>query len=392
MSDSLQYFRHMDHTIALMLPFDFQRLIADWGKLRRAMVRSVPDAFTRDEWAYMLMFLDQDNLMRPFQQTFGQPVNQPEAPLKLLVKPRGEIALWLPNNVSLLGPLMLILISLTGNTLRMKGGTRSENLTGTFRDYVLTALDDCTLKRYLQDQTTIDCFDREDERNREMAKTAKVRLAFSSDEAAHAIESMPHPTGSLGMYFTDKRSEAWMEYDALSDEALDNLIKVFSIFGQAGCTSPRRVVLIGGDNEQATALKLHLLKRWPKAALRVPPHTASENIMARQWAVALGWDAELAANNGAVIAVGNRNLPDFSSHMSLPIVWADLESAVSELAPNIQTIGHHLKDANDPNWLNAIGASNVKRFVPIGNMHHFGPVWDGYGFWRQLFEEIEVMI
>jgi len=30
--------------------------------------------------------------------------------------------------------------------------------------------------------------------------------------------------------------------------------------------------------------------------------------------------------------------------------------------------------------------------VPIGNMHHFGPVWDGYGFWRQLFEEIEIVI
>lgn len=392
MSDHLHYFRHLNGTIALMLHFDLQSLIADWCKLRGAMVRSVPDAFKRDEWAYMLMFLDQDNLMRPYQQTFGQPVSCPEGPLKLLVKPRGEIALWLPNNVSLLGPLMMILISLTGNPLRMKGGTRSENLTGTFRDYALSALDDCALKRYLQDLTTIDCFDREDERNRKMAKTAKVRLAFSSDEAAHAIESMPHPTDSLGMYFTDKRSEAWIEFDALSDAAVDNLIKVFSIFGQAGCTSPRRVVLIGGNVEQATALKGNILKRWPVAAHRVPPHTASENIMARQWAAALGWDAELAANNGAVIALGDRNLPAFSSHMSLPIVWADLESAVSELPSNIQTIGYHFKDANDPKWLRAIGASNVKRFVPIGNMHHFGPVWDGYGFWRQLFEEIEVAI
>ena len=392
MSEFLQYFRHIDHMIALMLPFDLQRLIEDWRKLRRAMVRNVPAAFTRDEWAYMLMFLDQENLLRPFKHAFGQPVDHPEGPPRLLIKPRGEIALWLPNNVSLLGPLMLILISLTGNPLRMKSGTRSENLTGTFRDYVLSALDDGVLKTYLQEQTTIDSFDREDQRNQVMATNAKVRLAFSSDEAAHAIESMPHPTGSLGIYFTDKRSEAWIEYDALSDEAVDNLIKVFSIFGQAGCTSPRRVVMIGGDVDQAMALKLNLLKRWSKTALRVPPHTASENIMARQWAAALGWDAELAANNGAVIAVGDRKLPAFSSQMSLPIVWADLESAVSELPPNMQSIGHHLNDANDPKWLKAIGNSNVKRFVPIGNMHHFGPVWDGYGFWRQLFEEIDFAI
>jgi len=392
MSDFIQYFRHTDGTIALMLDFDLQGLIEDWRKLRRAMVRNISGGFTRDEWAYMLMFLDQDNLMRPFQQTFGQPVSYPEGPLKILAKPRGEIALWLPNNVSLLGPLMLILISLTGNPLRMKGGTRSENLTGTFRDYALSALDECALKTYLQAQTTIDCFDREDQRNREMAKTAKVRLAFSSDEAAHAIEAMPHPTHSRGIYFTDKCSEAWIEYGAVSDEAVDTLIKIFAIFGQAGCTSPRRVVLIGGDVDQAMALKCRILGRWPATTIQIPPHTASENIMARQCAVALGWDAELAANNGAVIAAGNRSLPAFSSRMSLPIVWADLESALSELPPNIQTIGHNLNDANDPKWLRAIVASNVKRFVPIGNMHHFGPVWDGYGFWRQLFEEIEVAI
>ena len=392
MSECFHYFISDDATVALVLPFDLERVIDDWCKLRKRMVRSVPSSFTRDEWAYMLMFLEKDNLMQAFRNTFGNPTDKPEKPLRLLVKPRGEIALWLPNNVSLLGPLMLILVSLTGNSLRMKGGTRSDNLTGTFRDYVLTALEEGELKNYIEDKTLIDCFAREDQRNQEIAKSASVRIAFSSDEAASAIEAMPHPTGSLGIYFTDKRSEAWVESEALNDQSVDALIKVFSVFGQAGCTSPRRVVLIGGDAVKSADLKQRILERWPKTDRLVPPHTASENIMARQWAAALGWDAELAANNSAVIAVGDKNLPTFSTNMSLPIVWADLESAVSELPPNIQTIGHAVTDANDLKWLKAIANSNVKRFVAIGNMHDFGPVWDGYGFWRQLFEEIEVSL
>ena len=62
---------------------------------------------------------------------------------------------------------------------------------------------------------------------------------FGGDEAAEAIDRLPHPPGSVGYYFVDKRSEAWLEAAALDDETLGTLIKVFTIYGRAGCTSPR---------------------------------------------------------------------------------------------------------------------------------------------------------
>jgi hypothetical protein len=40
-------------------------------------------------------------------------------------------------------------------------------------------------------------------------------------------------------------------------------------------------------------------------------------------------------------------------------------------------------------WLKIVAASGIKRFVPIGRMHHFGSLWDGEQFWRQCFEEVE---
>ena len=50
------------------------------------------------------------------------------------------------------------------------------------------------------------------------------------------------------------------------------------------------------------------------------------------------------------------------------------------------------------NWLGAsitpccsrAACTRAKRVVPIARMHHFGPVWDGRGFWREAFEEVPV--
>lgn len=390
MSELLHYFQSEGEVTAVLLPFDADAVVADWCGLRTKMVRNVPAAFTRDEWAYMITFLEAENLTRPFERTFGRRVAAAEKRMRLFAKPRGEIALWLPNNVSLLGPLMMILISLTGNPARMKGGTRSENLTAVFREFALEHLAPGPLKECLETRIAVENFGREDPRNLEMAARARVRLAFSSDETAKAIDTMPHPVDSIGIYFTDKRSEAWVERGALDDLSVTALVKVFAVFGQTGCTSPRRVVILDGSADDAAELKKQILKLWPKVVSAHPrQHTASDNVMARQWAAALGWDAGLAENNAAVIAAGDRALPEFSSPMSLPIVWADLETAASELPPNIQTIGHSVKNPGDMKWLSAIAKTNAKRFVPVREMHHFGPVWDGYSFWRQLFEEVE---
>jgi hypothetical protein len=85
------------------------------------------------------------------------------------------------------------------------------------------------------------------------------------------------------------------------------------------------------------------------------------------------------------------DLPDFGTEAALPIVFATLDETLQALPPSIQTIGHALVEPSSPRWLNALARSKVKRFVPIGIMHHFGPVWDGHAFFRQLFEEVEVI-
>jgi hypothetical protein len=387
----LHFFETPQAATVVALPFPLEQFLQDWSQLRSRMAREMAPAFARDEWAYLMTFLERDNLLRAFEQSFGKPVAAASVPVAAMVRPRGPVAIWLPNNVSLLGPLTMVLTSLTGNPLRLKGGSGSEDLAGTFLDFARRHTPPGALRSYLLEQVRHEVFEREDPRNREMAATAMMRIVFGSDAAAEATHGLPHPLESLAFSFVDRRSEAWLEKAALSETVLRDLLKVFAIYGQAGCTSPRRVVLLGGSLQEAVSLRDRLADLWPQVIKRPPAaHVASSNIMARQWAAALGWDARLTAQHGAVLAVGSPGVPEFAATMGLIIVPATAEEALASLPPNIQTLGYSLTAPTDQHWLRILAQTRAKRLVPIAAMHHFGPVWDGQAFWRQAFEEIEI--
>jgi len=391
MSDRLWYFQSGAGTTAVALPFDYRQAVEDWDSLRKKMVRQVPADFTRDEWAYLVTFLEADNLLQPFLDSFGAPVADVCAPPRVLYRPRGLIAVWLPNNVSLLGPLTLVLLSLTGQPIRLKPGSAAEDLASTFLRYAVANLPPGELQTSLATQVTAETFARDDPRQQELASLAKVRIVFGTDAAAEAIHRLPHPLDSIGFSFVDRESEAWLEAGAVDDQTLTTLIKVFAIYGQAGCTSPRRVVLLNGSRDEVRDLRDRLLELWPTVAGAEPAmHTASGNLMAEQWSRALGWDPLLTPRHGAVLASGSRELPAFESRMALRLQSATPEQAVADLPPNIQTIGYALEAPEDPSWPELLAKSRVLRFVPLGQMHHFGARWDGQEFWRQCFELMEV--
>jgi hypothetical protein len=228
-------------------------------------------------------------------------------------------------------------------------------------------------------------------RQQDLAKHSQIRVVFGSDAAAESIHQLPHPLESLGFSFVDRQSEAWLEQEAVNELTLGTLIKVFAIYGQAGCTSPKRVILLDGSEDAVRRLRDDLLELWPTVISgEIPMHTASANVMAEQWANALGWDARRTSQNAALLAHGASSLPAFETLTALRIQGATREQALADLPPNIQTIGHALKDPEDPAWLKLLSGSKVRRFVPLGRMHHFGSIWDGQEFWRQCFEPMEL--
>jgi hypothetical protein len=391
MCDYLHFFESESGRTAAALPFSQPQVIQQWVDLRGAMRRTVPAEFSREEWAYLMTFLAPENLRAPFLAAFGRPV-EGGIPSRL-VRPRGVVAVWLPNNVSLLGPLTLILLALTGNRIWLKGGSRSEDLTGVFLSFALDHLPDGELRRYLEREVRYEVFEHGDPRQRQMSEQADVRIVFGSEAAGVAIHGAAPPLKGIGFSFLDRQSQAWIETGAATDEVLGALIRVFAIYGQAGCTSPRRVVLVEGTRQEAEAVRNRMLELWPQVLrFRPPMHTASGNSMAMQWAAACGWDVAAAVNRHAVIGLGDLAMEAIDAPMFLPISAATLEEAVAHLPPNIQTLGHSFVDPQDQRWLRLAARTRIKRLVPIARMHHFGPLWDGQRFWDQCFEEVEVQL
>jgi hypothetical protein len=369
---------------AVSLPFDLEPAIAAWTNVQRAMAREKPDEFTRDEWAYLVSFVGADHLRTAFESAFGVPSR---GIFDRVARPRGGIAIWLPNNVSLLGPLTIILASLTGNAIRVKAGSRADDLATAFMRYVRRR-NEATLDAIL-DRVSIEQFDRDDPRNASMAAEARVRVVFGSDGAAAAIDRLPHPIDSVAFHFSDRASEVWLDRTRLDDETLRMLVRTFAIYGQAGCTSPRKVVVIDGSEDDAESVAARLVALWPEVVRRdVDVHVASQNVMAAQWARALGWHARLTPRNAAVVASGDISLGAVDSFLMLPIVGAALDTAAAGLPHNIQTLGHNA--SNIEAWLPRLLSTTVKRVVPIQTMHHFGVLWDGWEWWRQCFEIVEV--
>lgn len=392
MCDRLHFFGTPAEGLACVaLPFELESMIGDWSSMTGTMARKQPEAFSRDEWAYVISFLDARFLRDVFTKTFGPPADGRTGAVQHLHRPRGNTAVWLPNNVSLLGPLVLIMVSLTGNSVTLKVGSHGPNLTRCFLDYLLETLRDGVLKDYLTDRVRVMSFPRNAMEQRVVAENGQVRLAFGSDAAAEAIESLPHPLGSMGFPFVDRQSEVWLEPGAADDDLLRVLLRVMAVYGRLGCTSPRRVVVLDGSLRDAANLCERLAGLWPSVVRRdVEPHTASENVLCMQWAAATGWTPRLAPRNGAMFAAGRFALPEFSGAMAFPVLFGSREETLAHLPSNIQTIGHALTHPESASWLRLLGRTYIKRFVPVARMHHFGPIWDGYSFWRAMFESVEV--
>ena len=260
-------------------------------------------------------------------------------------------------------------------------------------DFVRAHAPEGPLRRWAREDAALLAADRDDPRVAQLAATATARIVFGSDAAIEAIERLPHPAGSLGFGFGDRRSEAWIEPAAMTDATVRR-------------PRPRLRHLRTGGLHLAAARRAarRLARRCARPARRArgrvaagraldarrctsPPRTSPP----RQRAAVAGWDAVLTPGNAATLAAGAPGLPVVESPMGLFVCAATREEAVATAPGNLQTVGHVVADPADPAWVGWVACAGAKRFVPLRAMHHFGPVWDGHAFWRALFEDLELV-
>jgi hypothetical protein len=369
-----------------------EALLTAWRDVALTMSKTHPGEFSRNEWAYLIHFAGSSTLRPVLESTFGPMQPQSDnrsSPARYAYIPRGECVVWLPNNVTLLGPLTVILLSLSGIRTTIKVGNRSDDLTTLWIDWLRQNCTSSRLSRWLSALTVIRA-DRSDPALLRASAEADVRIMFGSDETAEAIEGMPHRVGAQSFYFRDRSSQAWVDLSTFSDADVETLIRVFAIFGQMGCTSPQRVTLIGAGAADTRTVRDRIVRAWPTVEAAVPTHLASSVIATTQLARALGWNAESTHGNCATVACGAASLPPVHGVRCLTVVGCEFDDALAHLPSNVQTIGIVALHEIGVPWTEALIERGVDRIVPLGRMHHFGPAWDGMEFWRNLFRVIEL--
>ena len=90
--------------------------------------------------------------------------------------------------------------------------------------------------------------------NKYETPNGNISFIFGSDESAVAIQVIDHKPESLVFSFVDKKSEAWITPGLATDDVLKQLLRVFSIYGKAGCTSPAKLVLIDQSTEDSSRM------------------------------------------------------------------------------------------------------------------------------------------
>ena len=367
--------------LSLLSPHDVGRVLADWERLAKRMARDKADDFSRDDWAYLLRFLREAHLTALLKETFPLP----EGETRRYFTPRSPVGVWLPSNVTLLGPLLVILLSLGGATVTLKVSSRGADLTGRFVDFAKDELTGTALGDYLTSRLSVVRMDRDDARNRELAARAQVRVIFGEDGTARSVDALPHPVGSLTVAFTDRASEAWLlPRAALTADVQDALLRVFSVFGQAACTAPRRVVLVGGDAAAAAQLARGLAERPNERAAALAD--ASERVLAVEEARAHGFSV-VDSTGGLVILHGPPRLPLVRGRAVLHVTFATEEEALATTPPNLQTIGVAYGDARmDESLIGKLIERGAARIVPLARMHDFAAEWDGIEVLRSLFD------
>lgn len=361
-------------------------VIAAWGALREAMVREVPETFTRDEWAYLIQFLEPGALTGFLEAGFGRYVGARASGFRRIATGRRVVTLVLPNNVSLLGPLMLAVATLSAERVQVKVGSRGDDVLQPFLEFARRR-GNAALQAVLA-RVEAQRLERAHPTLTHWLETADVRVAFGSDAAVKAVEHSPHRPTSRFLGFGDMYSEAWLA-GAIADDVLETLVKVFAIYGQAGCTSPRRVVLLDGTAADVAALAKRLEEKWARVMRRpAPMHVASQNVMHAQLCRHAGVQADLTQGNGAVLVQAPLKAAVPPGPMTLVLSAASLQDAVAALPANIQTLGLAVGE-QAARVVAAASATAARRVVSLGRMHHFGPLWDGHLLPAVFFDLME---
>jgi hypothetical protein len=316
---------------------------------------------------------------------------------------RGTVAQFLPGNTPVLGAYTWSLSFLCGNrtALRMSSRTPAAELD------TYSAILDLLAERGLAASTTLVTADPDASDFQALAAAADVRLIWGSDATVETIRRLPAAPSCHDVTFGDRQSLAAIAAPALLSLSADKLAALASRFvaevawsQHQACSAPRAIIWIGDEQACDSAASRFT------AAIEAVDNPLVTTLSAGGHLDRLTW-AQLSVaqrsargfttlRNGLTLldgTIAQRSDGTWPAGLITVSAVAALPELAAYLSPSHQTLALFGFSGPECNaLLDRIAPASIRRIVPIGASHQFGPVWDGYDLIDELTTKVLVAV
>lgn len=231
-----------------------------------------------------------------------------------------------------------------------------------------------------------------------------LRVVWGGDTTVAAMRAFALHPSARELSFGDKFSFSVLSSAAYlgSDEATQRTLaeRFFNDamwFDQAGCSSPRLVVIVGAQREGERAAEVFFARFQQRIAEKHHQVDAGHAMAKLVFSYQAALDGRLAAQSrlsSELSTLTVTSLADFSrDHPGAGLFFVAHVETLAELTPFVsrrdQTLGHFgLAREELAQWATGLAGRGLDRLVPLGQALTFNRFWDGYDLLQEFTRKV----
>jgi hypothetical protein len=310
-------------------------------------------------------------------------------PAGTILVPQGTVFHVPPTNVDTLFLYTLAISLLAGNANLVRISRNAGPATFRIVDLLVRRLSE---HPEVADLVTIVSFDRDPDVLAALSLASDMRMVWGGDAAISAIRSAPLQPHAKELTFPDRISLAAISVPnwRASSEAerrtvVDGLYNDTFWFDQMACSSPVHVVLVGGSEQDAEAVRAELSRDLAAVAGTRYDEVDGQAIN-KMVDVLRGFDRGMGGLDwvsNSVVTINGATMADaaairpgggfFSTQHVAEL--ADVRQQVVRRIQTLSVFGFASEELID--FAKLVNGSGIDRIVPIGHALDFAAVWDG---------------
>lgn len=319
-----------------------------------------------------------------------------------IIKPRGTVFQLAPSNVDTIFIYSWMLSLLAGNRNIIRISSKEQLQKNTLLQIILEELQHHTA---IAQRTVVVTYEHDEKVTERLSALCHTRVVWGGDATVHAIRQVPLAPMANELVFPDRFSMSVLNAEKVSlveEQSLNQLAEKFYNdafwFDQMACSSPRLVIWVGQQADEAKRRFWHALNKMiDRKQYTLAPATQVNKFSTSLW---------LATDDETTNVYTSKNYArvDFEAfskevreqhcgaglfyELSMPTL-VDIAKIVVDKDQTLSYYGFEKKQLVE--LVEHISTRGIDRIIPIGNALDFQEVWDGQDFLQSFVREVVVL-